>query len=206
MDTFKKKLKEKIKKYSNDQYLDGYIKKEFFTSDGDADIYINIEDKYELFDSWTIGGQIDLEKDVYEFIEEKTSMLGNHIPINLHIVGYEFTSHEQGVIRHILKEHYAIELYKAQKEYTNYKNKILCLILIGFASFGLYSFLFFVERFNYLVEVFGFLFSFALWEAMDCAIYSFSEAKEKREAITQNLLMNVSFDNEKDIKKQKITD
>ena len=49
MDDFKIKMKEKIRQYSNNQYLDGYIKKEFIIGDGDADIFINIEDKYDLF-------------------------------------------------------------------------------------------------------------------------------------------------------------
>ena len=123
MSDFKNKMKEKIKQYSNEQYLDGYIKDEFITDDGDADIFINIEEKFDLFDSWTVGQQMDLEKDVYDFIDEKTEMLGNHVPINLHIIGCEFTPHEQGIIRHVLKEHYAIELYKVQQEYTKYKNK-----------------------------------------------------------------------------------
>ena len=90
MDDFKGKVKEKIRQYSNEQYLDGYIKKEFLTDDGDADIYINIDEKYDLFDSWTVGNQIDLETDIYDYIEEKTAMLGNHVPINLHIIGCKF--------------------------------------------------------------------------------------------------------------------
>ncbi len=196
MDIFKSKMKEKIKQYSNKQYLDGYIKKEFVTDDGDADIFLNIEDKYDLFDSRTVGEQIDLESDVYDFIDEKTAMLGNNVPINLHIIGYEFTPHEQGIIRHILKEHYAIELYKVQKEYTKYKNKIIGLAIIGIICFILYSFLYFLDNFNYLVEIFGFLFSFSLWEALDCIIYTLSETKEEREAITQNLLINVDFGEE----------
>lgn len=197
MEEFKAKVKEKIKQYSNEQYLDGYIKKEFLTDDGDADIYINIEEKFDLFDSWTVGNQIDLETDVYDYIEEKTAMLGNHVPINLHIIGCEFTPHEQGIIRHILKEHYAIELYKVQQTYTKLKHKIIGLIIFGILSFIMYSFLYFLEDFNYLVEIFGFLFSFSLWEAMDCIIYSFSEIKEEREAVTQNLLINVDFDDTK---------
>ena len=181
MSDFKNKMKEKIKQYSNEQYLDGYIKDEFITDDGDADIFINIEEKFDLFDSWTVGQQMDLEKDVYDFIDEKTEMLGNHVPINLHIIGCEFTPHEQGIIRHVLKEHYAIELYKVQQEYTKYKNKIFGLVFIGIICFILYSYLFFLEDFSYLVEIFGFLFSFSLWEALDCIIYSFSETKEERE-------------------------
>jgi len=197
MQAFREKMKEKIKQYSNDQYLDGYIKKEFITKDGDADIFINVDEKYDLFDSWTVGEQVDLEKDVYDFIEEKTAMLGNNVPINLHIIGCEFTPHEQGIIKHILKEHYAIELYKIQQKYTQLKQKIFGLIIMGIACFLSYSILFFADNLNYLVEIFGFLFSFSLWEAMDCIIYSFSEVKDEREAITQNLLINVDFDDTK---------
>lgn len=197
MSEFKEKMKEKIKQYSNEQYLDGYIRNEFLTKDGDADIFINVDEKYDLFDSWTVGAQTDLEKDVYDYVEEKTAMLGNHVPINLHIIGCEFTPHEQGIVRHVIKEHYAIELYKVQQQYTELKHKIIGLVCVGIISFILYSFLYFLEDFNYLVEIFGFLFSFSLWEAMDCVIYSFSEIKEEREAVTQNLLMNVDFDDDR---------
>ena len=142
MSEFHEKMKEKIKKYSDQQYLDGYIKNEFLTKDGDADIYINIEEKYDLFDSWTIGTQTDLEKDVYDYIEEKTAMLGNQIPINLHIIGCDFTPHEQEIVRHLLKEHYAIELYKIQQQYNKLKRKIFGLICVGLGSFLLYTFLY----------------------------------------------------------------
>ena len=47
--------------------------------------------------------------------------------------------------------------------------------------------------FNFFLEVFGFLFSFSLWEAFDCYLYTFSDIKETRIAITQNLLMDVDF-------------
>ena len=199
MDDFKLKMKEKIKQYSNEQYLDGYIKNEFLTKDGDADIYINISEKYELFDSWTMGEQTDLEKNVYDYIEDKTAMLGNHIPIHLHITGCTFTPREQEIIRHILKEHYAIELYKVQQKYTQLKHKIVGLVCFGFCSFLLYTILFFFQNFNYLVEVFGFLFSFSLWEAMDSYLYTFSEVRFEREAVTQNLLITVDFEEETDI-------
>ena len=176
MNDFKKKMKEKIKIYSNEQYLDGFIKKEFLTEDSVADIYLNVSDKYELIHPWTMGNQIELKQEVYDYIENKTSMLGNHIPICMHIAGYSFSSKEEGMIRHILKEHYAIELYKVQKLYNKLKHKI-----IGMISFG-------------LLEILGFLFSFSLWEAMDCMIYSFNQVKHDREAVTQNLLMSVEYD------------
>ena len=203
MNEFHEKMKEKIRKYSDQQYLDGYIKNEFLTKDGDADIYINIEEKYDLFDSWTIGTQTDLEKDVYEYIEDKTEMLGNQVPINLHIIGCDFTPHEQEIVRHLLKEHYAIELYKIQQQYNKLKRKIFGLICVGLGSFLLYTLFYLFSDYNYLIQVFVFLFSFSLWEAMDCVIYAFSDVKEQREAITQNLLINVDF-SDADLKEKDI--
>ena len=82
MNDFKNKVKEKIKLYSKDEYLDGYIKNEYLTKDGDADIYLNIESLDDLFDTRTSGNQIELNNDIYEFIENKTSMLENDTIIN----------------------------------------------------------------------------------------------------------------------------
>ena len=194
MNDFKKRMNEKIKMYSNKEYLDGYIKNEFLTDDGDADIFLNIESKDELFDSRTVGDQIDLVSDVYDFIEEKTSMLENDVQIHLHILGVKLDSKEQGAVKHILKEHFAIELYKVEKEYKRIKNKIFKLIIIGVISFISYLLFNLYVNYDFFLEVFGFLFSFALWEGLDSILYNFSEVKNNREAICQNLLMNVDFE------------
>ena len=200
MSEFKKKMKEKIKLYSDKKYLDGYIQKEYMTDDDDADIFIKVNTIDDLIDSRTVHDQIDLVPDIYEFIEEKSSMLENDVKLHLHILGLNLTSREQGMVKHILKEHYAIELYKIQKEFVKYKNKIISLVMIGLVAFGCYTYLYLDSNLDFFMEVFGFIFSFALWEAFDCLIYSFSDIKKEREAITQNLLMNIGFeDEEKDI-------
>ena len=198
MSNFKEKMHEKINMYSNKEYLDGYIRNEFMTDDYDADLYLNIESNDELFDSRTSGRQLELNSDIYEYIEDKSSMLDSSVKLQLHILGGKFTSHEMGVIRHILKEHYAIELYKVQKEYTRIKNKIRNLILVGIISFILYALLFFLTDFEFGLEILGFLFSFSLWEGFDSMIYDFNEIKKNREDVTQNLLMSVSFDSKKE--------
>lgn len=199
MNEFKKKVKEKIKQYSSEQYLDGYIKNEFLTDDNDADIYLNINSKDELFDSKTVKLQKELNNEIYEYLEEKTKMLGNDIRINLHVVGTEFTSKEQEMIKHILKEHYAIELYNKQVEYNEVRKRIFLLIMIGICSFALYFILYSTVGIEFVLEVLSFLFSFALWEALDAIIYEFREIKYDREAITQNLLTEVDFNSEAEV-------
>lgn len=196
MRSIEKKVAEKIKVYSNKKYLDGYIRNEFLTDDGEANVFLKVDDKNELFDKRTINNQTDLRKEIYMYATEKTSMLDNNIKINFHITGIKLDSKDEGKIKHMFKEHFAIELYKVQKKYIRCKNKILKLFALGIFFFTTYTFLFLYTKFDFFIEVCGFLFSFALWEASDCIIYEFSEIKKEREAVTQNLLMNIVFDEE----------
>ena len=68
MNSIKNVVKEKIKKYSNEEYLDGYIKNEFLTDNGNADIFLKINNKEELIDTRTVGNQLDLNKSVYGYL------------------------------------------------------------------------------------------------------------------------------------------
>lgn len=197
MKEFKSTMKEKIKQYSDKRYLDGYIKNEYLTDDGDADVFIKLSHKNQLFDERTIDNQLDLNNEIYEFVESKSSMLDSSVQIKFHILGLNLTKEEQGRVQHIMKEHYAIELYKIQKEYIKYRNEIIKLIIIGFLSLAFYAFLYLFTTFDFFMEVFCFLFSFALWEGFENIIYDFRDVREERKDITQNLLMNVIFDDEK---------
>lgn len=194
MNNIKREVKNKIKEYSNEKYLDGYIKNEFLTDEGDANIYLKLSSIDELFDKRTHSSQLDLNNKIYKFLDSKSAMLKNDIQINFRIIGLELTQSEKENVKHLFKEHYAIELYKIQKQYRRYKSKIVKLILLG--AFFLLSYLFISYNFDlaFASEVFVFLFSFSLWEALDCVIYFFSDLKLQREAITQRLLVDVYFE------------
>lgn len=125
MNDIKTIVDKKIKQFSNKKYLEGYIKNEYLTDDGDADIIMILKNKEDLFDSRTSGNQLELRKDFYDYVDDKTSILDNNIQINLHIKGLNITDREKGRAKHIIKEHYAMELYKIQKEYQTHKNKII---------------------------------------------------------------------------------
>ena len=193
MNNFKATMKEKIKQYSNQEYLDNYIRNEYLTDENHADIFMKLSNKNQLFDERTMDKQFDLLNDVYEFVEHKTSMLDSSVQIRFHIIGLDLSEKEQEKVRHTIKEHYAIELYKIQKEYIKYRNEILVLILIGILSLLFYAFLYFNTTWDFFMEVFCFIFSFALWQGIENMIYDFKDVRDLRKDITQNLLMHVSF-------------
>ena len=198
MTSIKKKVKEKIKIYSKEEYLDGYIENEFLTDDGKADIFLNINHLDELYDFKTAYSQVDLNKSVYDLIDTKSSMLNNDIPLKLVIMGMHFDSKEQEEIEHIISEHYAIELYKIQKKYKRYNTKVVNLLLLGIAFLLAYAIVAITTETVFIKEVIGFLFSFALWEAFDALIYTQSDIKLQRESITQKLIMDIEFKEEKE--------
>ena len=197
MNNIKNDVKEKIIEYSNDEYFDDYIKHEFLTENGDANIYIRLFDKDELFDKHTFGHQLELKHDIYDFLDEKSSMLNNDIQLNFHIVGLKLSSDEKEDVKHLVKEHYAIELYKIQKVYKRYRNKIYILVSLGLMFMLLYYFISLYFESVFFIEAFGFLFSFALWVALESLIFDLSEIKINRESITQKLLINFEFNNNK---------
>ena len=193
MSNIKEELRDKIKQYSNKDYLNGYIKKEFLTDDGDADITLRLRDKYELFDYRGVGEQITINKSMLEYIDDKTSMLDNDININLHIEGLDISENEMNRAKHIIKEYYAIELYKNQKEYRKEMKKSITLIIFGIVLLFLYGIVYKFSDSDFLLEVFGFLFSFSLWIAFENIIYTVSEIKEESLNIAQKLVMNIDF-------------
>ena len=73
MYNIKKEVKKKIDQYSNKEYLDGYIKSEYLTADGDADIFLNINNIEEFYDEKTLANQLDLNSEVYEYIDSNLS-------------------------------------------------------------------------------------------------------------------------------------
>jgi len=196
MNDIKNELQEKIKLYSDKKYFEGYIKNEFLTDDGDADIKITLNNKNELFDKRTRENQLDLNKELYDYIDEKTAMLDNNIQINLHIKSTNISEEDQSIAKHIFKEHYAIELYKVQKQYRIVKNKTIKLVIFGLSMILLYGLIYYWKGSEFFLEVFGFIFSFSLWKAFENIIYTMNDLKYKSEAMAQRLLMEIEFEKE----------
>ena len=194
MKNIESKVREIINTYSHEDYLDGYIKSEFITEDGDADIYLKVNGEENLYDERTEAKQLDLNSNIYEYVESKSSMLDNNVPIKLHLTGVNLDKKKQEQVKHIFREHFAIELYKRQKKYIKIKNKISMLIILGLLFLTVYAVLYLYTKLDFFLEVFGFLFSFSLWQALESMIYDFSEVKDERQAVTQNLLIKIIFD------------
>ena len=193
MNNIKKEVKEKINEYSKKEYLDKYVESEFLSDNGDANIYIKINSKEELFDSKTIGNQKDLNSDIYEFLDSKASILSSDVQINLYILGLNLTEEEKEEVRNLIKEHYAIEIYKKQKEHRRIEIKVFRLLLIGIIFTIFYALTLKYSNYDLFNEILLFIASFSIWEAFDFILYDLIDIKREREFITQKLLIDIYF-------------
>lgn len=195
MNEFKRRMHEKIKIYSNKLYLDKFFEDEFEMENGEAHLYLYLNDKSDLIDYRTMGKQLSLNNDIYEYIDDKTSMLDNDVKIILHLRCPELDNYDKENVKHIFKEHFAIELYKIQKSYSRCRNKTIGLAIIGFISFIIYILLcLYGNNLSIMfTEIFAFLFSFSLWEAIDSLIYNLSDTRYEVGNVTQNLLIEIDF-------------
>ena len=198
MNNIKKEVRNKIKEYSKESYFNNYVNSEFITTNGDANIFIKLDNKSSLFDDRSIDNQVSLENSVYEYLDDKSSVLNNDVQVNYYILGLNLNNEEKELVKNLFGEHYAIELYKIQKEYKRSRYKILKLLLFGF--FALLIYLLLLHSFNIplLEEVVAFIASLTIWEAFDCYIYDFVDIKKERENITQKLLADIYFDKKED--------
>ena len=193
MNNIKKEVKEKINEYSKKEYLNKYIESEFLSDNGDANIYIKINSKEELFDSKTIGNQKDLNSDIYEFLDSKASILSSDIQINLYILGLDLKEEEKEEVKNLIKEHYAIEIYKKQKEHRRIEIKVFRLLLIGIIFTIFYALTLKYSNYDIFNEILLFIASFSIWEAFDFILYDLIDIKREREFITQKLLIDIYF-------------
>ena len=196
MKNIKNEVKGKIREYSNKKYLDGYIKQEFLTTNHDANIYIKLNSKDELFDSRTIENQKDLNSEIYEFLDSKSAILPSDIQLNFYILGLNLNKDEKEEIKHLIKEHYAIELYKKQKEHKRVEMKVFRLLLIGIIFTIIYALTLKYSNYDLFNEILLFIASFSIWEAFDFILYDLIDIKREREVITQKLLIDIYFSKE----------
>lgn len=193
MNDIKKQVKKQLSKYSNEKYLNEYIKNEFLTDNGDANIFIKLEDEEELFDDRTVGNQLELNNMIYDYLDEKSSILNSNIRLNLHIIGLDLKDDKKKLIKSLIKEHYAIELYKAQKEFKDCKKKIFSLLMLGVITLIFYILIFYNTKLGLIEEIIAFISSFSIWIAFENFIYDYIDIKHEREKITQKLLLDINF-------------
>lgn len=151
---------------SRNAKMAGYVRKEYIDSDGKGRILIRIPEDYEVLDPLTMGGQKELNQEIFDCIDRKSDLIPSVVKLRIEFHGRACSEEEQEEIRNLVREHYQVEQFELQWDLDANLIRFWKMILIGTLFLGLYFFLELTEYefFTELVSVIG---SFSLWTAAE---------------------------------------
>jgi len=168
MNKTKRKLNEKIKKYeSSTKPIQDYFFHEYINEDNKIQIDINIYKEFDIFDPLSMGKQKDLNKEIYDFIDEKIHMIPHKYEICICFYNSNLTKKEEKKIKCILEEHYYLILQEKRINLRINTIKIISLTVIGILLLSLYFILEIKSNNPVFMEFLSIAGTFSLWEAVD---------------------------------------
>lgn len=168
MNKMKRKLDKKIKKYeSSMEPIKDYIFDEYINEDDKIQIDINVYNGFDIFDPLSMGKQKDLNKEIYDFIDEKIHMIPHKYEICICFHNSNLTKKDEKEIKSIIEEHYYLILQEKRFNLRINTIKILSLTVIGVVLLSLYFILEIHSNKPVFMEFLSIAGSFALWEAVD---------------------------------------
>lgn len=157
---------EQIKKYEEKKKkMSEYIKEEYIDASGIAVIDVNL-DNFEVFNPLSMGKQRTLNKEIIEYIDEKSYPIPVDIPIKINIHGsFDDTVKEEIINK--LQEHYDLMLNDKKFDLKINAIRSGALFTIGVILLIFYLLLanFTVNKLGY--EILSIVSTFIIWEAAD---------------------------------------
>lgn len=157
---------EQIKKYEEKKKkMSEYIKEEYIDASGIAVIDVNL-DNLEVFNPLSMGKQRTLNKEIIEYIDEKSYPIPVDIPIKINIYG-SFEDRVKEEIINKLQEHYDLMLNdkKFDLKINAIRSSVLFTIGVILLIFYLLLANFTVNKLGY--EILSIVSTFIIWEAAD---------------------------------------
>lgn len=181
MNKTKRKLNEKIKKYeSSMKPIQDYFFHEYINEDNRIQIDINIYKEFDIFDPLSMGKQKDLNKEIYDFIDEKIHMIPYKYEICICFHNSNLAKKEEKEIKSILEEHYYLILQEKRINLRINTIKIISLTVIGMLLLSLYFILEIKSNNPVFMEFLSIAGTFSLWEAVDFYLLERRELKIER--------------------------
>lgn len=183
---------EQIKKYEEKKKkMSEYIKEEYIDASGIAVIDVNL-DNFEVFNQLSMGKQRTLNKEIIEYIDEKSYPIPVDIPIKINIYG-SFEDAVKEEIINKLQEHYDLMLNdkKFDLKINAVRSSVLFIIGVILLIFYLLLANFTVNKLWY--EILSIVSTFIIWEAADFFILERYALRVSYYEIAQMAICEKSF-------------
>lgn len=163
---------------------------------GRACIDIKLNADTELYDPLSVGENLDLNGDIYAFIDAQANIIPARIPLHIRFCGREVSPQEQENIRQIMRRHYTMRSYDVLWDMAANLRKMICFALFGAAVLAVYLWLAFTSDRPLSAEILSIIGSFSLWEAADAFLIERPRLRREHANIMQNIQQTVEFTGE----------
>lgn len=183
-----------IRRFENNMLsMERYLEKEYLEEDNNAVIYVNAYDGIEWFEKFSIGNQVTLNQDIYDFIDRKAYYIPIRYPIIIQFVNVDLNEKEQNQIIRLIKEHYTLILNDKHIDLHFNFITILSLFTLGIILLIIYFTMNIAEVGEIISEVLSIAASFALWEAVDYFLLERKDISKERLNAGQLCISEIRF-------------
>ena len=190
----RRRMVKNIRRFENNMLsMESYLEKEYLVEDNNAVIYVNAYDGIEWFDKFSIGNQVTLNQDIYDFIDRKAYYIPIRYPIIIQFVNVDLNEKEQNQIIRLIKEHYTLILNDKRIDLHFNFITILSLFTLGIILLIIYFTMNIAEVGEIISEVLSIAASFALWEAVDYFLLERKDISKERLNAGQLCISEIRF-------------
>lgn len=190
----RRRMVKNIRRFENNMLsMERYLEKEYLDEDNNAVIYVNAYDGIEWFDKLSIGNQVALNQDIYDFIDRKAYYIPIRYPIIIQFVNVDLNEKEQNQIIRLIKEHYTSILNDKRIDLHFNFITILSLFTLGIILLIIYFTINMAEVGEIISEVLSIAASFALWEAVDYFLLERKDISKERLNAGQLSISEIRF-------------
>lgn len=162
-------------------------------AEGYVCIDIRIGGDMELYDPLSIGENLDLNSDIYAFIDQQANIIPSLIPLRIRFHGRSVSPEEQENIRRIMHRHYTMQTYDIAWDKALNFRKMIGFTAFGVAVLSLYFYFLLATDTEMATEILSIVGSFSLWEAADAFLLERPRLKRELGNIQQNINQKIEF-------------
>lgn len=190
----RRRMVKNIRRFENNMpSTERYLEKEYLDEDNNAVIYVNAYDGIEWFDKLSIGNQVTLNQDIYDYIDRKAYYIPISYPIIIQFVNVDLNDKEQNQIIRLIKEHYTLILNDKSIDLHFNFITILSLFTLGIILLIIYFTMNIAEVGEIISEVLSIAASFSLWEAVDYFLLERKDITKERLNAGQLSISEIRF-------------
>ena len=174
--------------------VEEYIKKEFLDDDGYYTIIINLYDGFSLYNNLSVGKQLELNSEIYNYIDTKSMVIPYSYKLKVKFIGRKLDNEDKKMIEYLIREHYYVVKEKVKSDLRKLTIKMYLLLLLGFILLAVYFLIFRKIVDSLFLELFSIIGTFSIWESFGIYFFDRKELLNTYYDSLQNFEQVIEFD------------